>query len=74
NPKFIVGPNNFVITLKALEQDVTLKVNVDQNSGSGAPTAPQPYTIATLLTGAPIDGPSIDKAQKWLNDWITNNA
>lgn len=27
-----------------------------------------------MLTGAPIDGPSIDKAQKWLNDWITNNA
>ena len=26
------------------------------------------------MTGAPIDATSIDKAQNWLNDWITNNA
>ncbi|MBN2938195.1 MAG: WxL domain-containing protein [Lactococcus lactis] len=74
NPRFIVGANNFAITLRALSKDITLQVNIDQNSGTGAPTAPQPYTIATVLTGAPIDATSIDKAQNWLNDWITNNA
>lgn len=74
NPRFIVGANDFAITLRALSKDITLKVNIDQSSGTGAPTAPQPYTIATVLTGAPIDATSIDKAQNWLNDWITNNA
>ncbi|WP_374788070.1 WxL domain-containing protein [Lactococcus lactis] len=74
NPRFIVGANNFAITLRALSKDITLQVNIDQSSGTGAPTAPQPYTIATVLTGAPIDATSIDKAQNWLNDWITNNA
>jgi hypothetical protein len=74
NPRFIVGANNFAITLRALSKDITLQVNIDQSSGNGAPTAPQPYTIATVLTGAPIDATSIDKAQNWLNDWITNNA
>lgn len=74
NPRFIVGANDFAITLRALSKDITLQVNIDQNSGTGAPTAPQPYTIATVLTGAPIDATSIDKAQNWLNDWITNNA
>ncbi|ABJ74052.1 hypothetical protein LACR_C15 (plasmid) [Lactococcus cremoris subsp. cremoris SK11] len=74
NPRFIVGANDFAITLRALSKDITLQVNIDQSSGTGAPTAPQPYTIATVLTGAPIDATSIDKAQNWLNDWITNNA
>lgn len=74
NPRFIVGANNFAITLRALSKDITLQVNIDQSSGAGIPTAPQPYTIATVLTGAPIDATSIDKAQNWLNDWITNNA
>jgi len=74
NPRFIVGANNFAITLRALSKDITLQVNIDQSSVNGAPTAPQPYTIATVLTGAPIDATSIDKAQNWLNDWITNNA
>lgn len=74
NPRFIVGANNFAITLRALSKDITLQVNIDQSSGTGAPIAPHPYTIATLLTGAPIDATSIDKAQNWLNDWITNNA
>lgn len=74
NPRFIVGANDFAITLRALSKDITLKINIDQSSGTGAPTAPQPYTIATVLTGAPIDATSIDKAQNWLNDWITNNA
>ena len=74
NPRFIVGANNFAITLRALSKDITLQVNIDQSSGTGIPTAPQPYTIATVLTGAPIDATSIDKAQNWLNDWITNNA
>ncbi|MGF7485338.1 WxL domain-containing protein [Lactococcus lactis] len=74
NPRFIVGANNFAITLRALSKDITLQVNIDQSSGTGAPTAPQPYTITTVLTGAPIDATSIDKAQNWLNDWITNNA
>ncbi|MEI3652958.1 WxL domain-containing protein [Lactococcus lactis subsp. lactis] len=74
NPRFIVGANNFAITLRALSKDITLQVNIDQSSGTGVPTAPQPYTIATVLTGAPIDATSIDKAQNWLNDWITNNA
>lgn len=74
NPRFIVGANNFAITLRALSKDITLQVKIDQSSGTGAPTAPQPYTIATVLTGAPIDATSIDKAQNWLNDWITNNA
>ncbi|MCT1178844.1 WxL domain-containing protein [Lactococcus lactis] len=73
NPRFIVGANDFAITLRALSKDITLKINIDQSSGTGAPTAPQPYTIATVLTGAPI-ATSIDKAQNWLNDWITNNA
>ncbi|NEX57558.1 hypothetical protein GTP06_03990 [Lactococcus lactis] len=74
NPRFIVGANDFAITLRALSKDITLQVNIDQSSGTGAPTAPQPYTIATVLTGAPIDATSIDKAQNWLNDWITNKA
>lgn len=74
NPRFIVGANNFAITLRALSKDITLQVNIDQSSGTGAPTAPHPYTIATVLTGAPIDATSIDKSQNWLNDWITNNA
>lgn len=74
NPRFIVGANDFAITLRALSKDITLKINIDQSSGTGAPTAPQPYTIATVLTGAPIDATSIDKAQNWLNDWITNKA
>lgn len=74
NPRFIIGANDFTITLRALSRDITLQVNIDQSSGTGAPTAPQPYTIATVLTGAPIDATSIDKAQNWLNDWITNNA
>lgn len=74
NPVFIEGDNSFIISLKALPQDIKLDMSVDGEEGTTLPEQPNTQVITTALTGAPIDPDDINKAQSWLNNWMDNNA
>ncbi|MDG4984174.1 WxL domain-containing protein [Lactococcus lactis] len=66
NYKFAEGSNDFIISLQALPQEIILNLNLNESSNS--------FIISKVLTGAPIDSTSIENAQTWLYDWITENA
>ncbi|MFC4653023.1 beta strand repeat-containing protein [Lactococcus nasutitermitis] len=70
--------NNFTIKLKAVQQTVTLQVNVDQSVSpipdGGIPTTPNPQVVALGLTGARISSNDVQTGQDWLDGWITSHA
>lgn len=74
NPVFIEGNNSFIISLKALPQDIKLDVSIDGEESLTPPEQPNTQVITTALTGAPINQNDINEAQSWLNNWMDNSA
>lgn len=74
NPTFKAGDNHFLITLKALKQDVTLSFIINHYTTEKTPDNPGVQLISQALTGAMIDESDIKKMQDWLNNWITTKA